>query len=252
MLPPQKSNLTEQSEAQVSLQKWLGSADAWIRDQGTSGDWSRRRVLDPVLDNLLTDLTGKRVLDLGCGEGRYARVLKKKGAEVIGVDPIPAFIKRAQALDAQSTYLEATAESLPVADGTCDLVLSYLSFIDIADLESASREIGRVLKPAGELIVVSLSNFASATEGWIKGPGGRKLYRKVDRYMEHFGIDVEWRGIRIRNYHRPLSYILGLFLERGFVLTRFLEPLPPSEDRNYADEFRAPNFQIYSLKRISE
>ena len=70
--------------------------------------------------------------------------------------------------------------------------------------------------------------------------------------MEHFEMDLEWRGIRIKNYHRPLSYVLGLFLNHGFVLMRFIEPLPDLSDPYYDEEWRVPNFQIYSFKRITE
>lgn len=70
--------------------------------------------------------------------------------------------------------------------------------------------------------------------------------------MEHFSMDLEWHGIRIKNYHRLLSYIFDLFLNHGFVLTRFIEPLPDLSDPDYNEEWRVPNFQIYSFKRTTE
>lgn len=244
---PNDSRKNSNSQADA-LCKWVGSANAWILAQGETGDWSRRAVLDSALSNLLPDLAGKSVLDLGCGEGRYSRILKSKGADVIGIDPTPRFIEHAKERDPGSTYIEAVAENIPIEDRQFDLVLSYLSIIDIPDLEAASQEIARLLKPGGSLIIVTISNFASVSEGWIKDQEGKKLFRAVDRYMEHFSLDLEWRNIRIRNYHRPLSYVLGLFLEKGFVLTKFLEPLPSETDPNYIDEFRAPNFQIYEFR----
>lgn len=229
---------------------WRDSAAAWIKDQGERGDWSRRVILDPTLDKILSNLSGKRVLDLGCGEGRYSRVLKSRGAIVTGIDPTEPLIACAKQRDPESEYLLAAAESLPLADASFDMVLSYLSLIDIPDLESASREMIRVLKPGGEIMIVTISNLASSTPYWIKSWTGKKLYRKVERYMEHFAMNLEWRGIRIVNYHRPLSYILGLFLNHGCVLTQFHEPLPPVDDSHYTIERRCPNFQIYGLRRL--
>jgi SAM-dependent methyltransferase len=243
---------TDDMNPDSSLKKWIQSADAWIADQGNEGDWSRRVVLDPALEKILTHTKGKAVLDLGCGEGRYSRVLQGSGALVTGIDPVPQFINRARTLDSISTYIEAKAEALPLANSSFDIILSYLSFIDIADLQAASQEIARVLRPGGELVVVSISNMASTTDGWIKDEAGNKSYRTVDRYMEHFAMDLEWRGIRISNYHRPLSYVLGLFLNHGFVLTRFIEPLPETSDPDYKDEWRVPNFQIYSFERTTD
>jgi len=230
------------------VEKWKQSAEAWIRDQGEQGDWSRRFILDPALEEVLREVEGKAVLDLGCGEGRYCRVLKGKGAEVTGIDPVPRFIEQARALDPVSRYVEAGAEALPFEENTFDLVLSYLTVIDIPDLAAAAGEIARVLRPGGELVMVNISNLTSSTPGWIKDEQGNKLYRKVDRYMEHFSMELEWRDIQIQNYHRQLSYLLGLFLDQGFVLTRFLEPLPAEDDPNYEEEVRAPNFQIYTLR----
>lgn len=235
-----------------ALEKWIQSADAWIADQGTKGDWSRRVILDPALKNILPDIQGKAVLDLGCGEGRFSRILQGSGALVTGIDPVPQFIEHARSLDSVSTYIEGNAEDLPFDDVSFDIVLSYLSIVDITNLKAASQEIARVLRFGGELIIVSISNIASTTDGWVKDSAGNKSYLKVDRYMEHFAMDLEWRDIRIRNYHRPLSYILGLFLNHDFVLTQFVEPLPEPSDPNYNAEYRVPTFQIYSLKRMAE
>ena len=234
-------------EPDLAIKKWIRSADAWIADQGTEGDWSRRAILDQALGEILPDLQGRTVLDLGCGEGRYSRVLRDKGAVVTGVDPVPQFIEHARSLDAASTYVKGRAEDLPFDNCSFDIVLSYLSIVDIADLQPAADEIARVIRDQGQLVIVNISNVASTTPSWVKDKDGNKAYRTVDRYMEHFAMDLEWRDIKIRNYHRPLSYILGLFLDQGFVLTRFVEPLPDPADSNYQDEWRVPTFQIFSL-----
>lgn len=236
----------------VALQKWIESADAWIADQGTDGDWSRRAILDPALESILFDVQGKAILDLGCGEGRYSRTLKDKGAVVTGVDPVPQFIEHARSLDSESRYFEGTAEALQFTDGSFDVVLSYLSVVDIADLKAAASEIKRVVRDRGKLVIVTISNVASTTAGWVKDCDGHKTHRTVDRYMEQFALDLEWRDIAIRNYHRPLSYTLGLFLDQGFVLSRFVEPLPDPSDPSYADEHRVPTFQILCLDRIAD
>lgn len=236
----------------TGIRKWIESANAWIADQGTDGDWSRRAILDPALEHILFDPRGKAILDLGCGEGRYCRLLKEKGAVVTGIDPVSQFVEHARSLDSESIYVEGAAESLPFADGSFDIVLSYLSFVDIADLKAAASEITRVLRENGTLVIVTISNVASTTAGWVKDKNGHKTHREVDRYMEEFALDLEWRGIRIRNYHRPLSYTLGLFLDQGFVLTRFVEPLPDPAEPNYKDEHRVPTFQILALDRIAD
>ena len=170
-----------------------------------------------------------------------------------GIDPVPRFIERAKELDERSTYLVGRAEELPIASEAFDLVLSYLTLIDIPDLATAAGEVARVLRPGGELVVVTISNIASSTPGWRKDEAGRKLHRVVDRYMEAFAMDLERRGIRVRNFHRPLPAMLGEFFSRGFVMTEFIEPLPRDRQSElYAEEVRAPNFQIFTLRKEND
>jgi SAM-dependent methyltransferase len=227
---------------------WMASANAWMASQGENGDVSRREILDPCLEKLLSSVRGMSVLDVGCGEGRYARRLALRGARVTGIDPVEAFILRARELHPQGEYVQAYGESLPFEADRFDIVLSYLSIVDIPDYRGAIGEMCRVVKSSGKVVLVTISNMASTTFSWCKDEAGRKLYRTVDRYMEEFTLDLEWSEIRILNYHRPLSKILEPFFEAGLVLDRFIEPLPEPNSQLYRDEFRVPSFQVMTFR----
>ena len=231
-----------------ALGGWDLSAKAWIKGQGELGDVSRRGILDPCLDLLFSDVAGQSVLDVGCGEGRYARKLAARGAVVTGIDPVQEFVDVAQRRLPSGTFIKAFGESLPLPDSSFDFVLSYLSIIDIPDYVSAIKEMSRVLKPGGKIVVATVSNVASTTDNWVKDASGARLYRTVDRYMEEFAMDLAWDGLQIVNFHRPLSHILGVFFERGLVMDRFIEPLPSAGDPMYVDEFRVPTFQVMTFR----
>ncbi|MBS1710439.1 MAG: methyltransferase domain-containing protein [Armatimonadetes bacterium] len=231
------------------VQKWEASASAWIALQKDGGDYSRRAILDPPMLELLGCVQGRRILDLGCGEGRFARILSQAGASVIGIDPVAEFIRHAGAPNCGAQFIVAEAGAIPLDSGFFDDVVSYLTLVDIADLEPAADEITRVLKPGGRFLAATISNLASASDGWVKDTDGNKLHRPVDRYMDCFAMDLAWSGLQIVNYHRPLGYVLGVFLRRGLVLTAFLEPLPPENDPGYAEEARCPTFQIYQFQK---
>jgi SAM-dependent methyltransferase len=210
---------------------WQRSAGAWIADMGEHGDFGRRYVLDPVMLPRALARSPTTALDVGCGEGRFCRMLKSHGVDVVGIDPTPALIATARARDACGVYREAAAEKLPFEDGTFDLVVSYLSLIDIPDIQSAIPEMARVLKPGGSLLIANLTGFntAGGEDGWIKDRNGRRLYYAIDHYLQERATWIEYRGIRVLNHHRPISTYFHLLLGAGLVLSYFDEPMPVDE-----------------------
>ena len=219
---------------------WCDSAAAWVRHQGDRGDFARVHVLDAVMLPRALNPRPRRALDVGCGEGRFCRLLAQEGVETTGLDPTAPLIAHARQLHPAGTYVEGVAEELPFSDASFDLVVSYLSLIDIPDAGAAIAEMARVLEPGGRLLIANLTAFntACADRGWVKGTDGRKLHFPVDRYLEERGMWIEWAGIRIVNYHRPMRYYMQHLLGAGLRLTWFDEPEPaadatPSRAENY-------------------
>ena len=126
---------------------WEDSASAWIADMGELGDYARRHVLDGPMLARVRGRAFRHALDVGCGEGRFCRLLQQEGLQTVGVEPSAALRAHALARDPQGDYRDARAESLPFDDGTFDLVVSYLTLIDIDDIAAALAAMARVLKP---------------------------------------------------------------------------------------------------------
>ena len=138
---------------------WKTSAPSWIKRTGDQGDFSRQYVLDaPMLARVEVALPSD-ALDVRCGEGRFCRKLKDLGVATVGLDPVPAMIEAAQCQDNGGQYTLGFAEQLPFADENFDLVVTYLSLLDIDDPAIAISEMVRVLKPNGRVIVANLSSF---------------------------------------------------------------------------------------------
>jgi ubiquinone/menaquinone biosynthesis C-methylase UbiE len=119
---------------------WDGSAAKWI-EFVDAGDANRIGHLDPVVLRLCGEVAGQDVLDVGCGEGRFCRMLAARGAKTYGIDPTQQLIELARRRDAAGHYLRARAERIPCDDGAFELVVSYLSLIDIADHTAAIAEV---------------------------------------------------------------------------------------------------------------
>jgi ubiquinone/menaquinone biosynthesis C-methylase UbiE len=100
-------------------------------------------------------LTG---VDLGSGTGRFTPALAEAfGGPVHGVEPADGMRNAAEAGGRRPkvSYLAGRAEAIPLPDATADFVLMFLSYHHVADKPAAAREIARVLKPAGRLILRS-------------------------------------------------------------------------------------------------
>ncbi len=228
---------------------WEDSAAAWIASLGEDGDFGRRYVLDPVMLPRALAARPKTMLDVGCGEGRFCRMLAKHGVAVTGIDPTRALLAEARARDPAGTYIEADAEKLPLDDAAFDLVVSYLSLIDIPDAAAAIAEMARVLKPGGHLLIANSTACNTAADtaglGWALDADGRKAHFRIDNYLQERALWLEWKGIRILNHHRPLSTYMRLLLDQGLRLTFFDEPRPsadaPARARDYV---RAPWFLV--------
>jgi SAM-dependent methyltransferase len=232
---------------------WDESAQAWIASQGDEGDFGRRHVLDGPMMARVAALGPVTALDVGCGEGRFCRQLREMGVAAVGVDPTVALIERARTLDPDGDYRVGRAEALDFADAEFDLVVSYLSLIDIPDIRAAIPEMARVLKPGGTLLIANSTSFNTAGLGEGMGKsydaGGRFRYA-IDGYLEERGHWTAWKGIRIINHHRPLETYMSLLLGAGLTLTWFAEPAPTGGDPATVDRYRrAPWFHVMAWRK---
>src|SRR5437868_2832772 len=119
-----------------STRSWDAIADDWVAHADTN-DY-RNHYLMPRMLVMLGDVAGLRVLELGCGEGGYARELARRGALVAGVDGSPRLIEiareRARAEGVDARFLVANASALSELDSAAfDLVVAPMSLMDVED-----------------------------------------------------------------------------------------------------------------------
>ncbi|HZN39152.1 MAG TPA: metalloregulator ArsR/SmtB family transcription factor [Planctomycetota bacterium] len=102
--------------------------------------------------------SGPAVADLGCGTGFLAGWLAERGASVIGVDHSQRMLRQAKQRTkrARVTFRQGELEALPIADSEVDAAFSNLVWHHVADLEKAAREVLRVLRPGGCVVISDL------------------------------------------------------------------------------------------------
>jgi len=98
--------------------------------------------------------SGERVLDVGCGEGRFAAELARAGAEVVGIDVAAEPLRRARALHPELDLRLVRAEAAwPLRDASFDVVWAGEVIEHIADTAGWLSEVRRVLRPGGALLL---------------------------------------------------------------------------------------------------
>ena len=232
---------------------WDESASAWIEAMGECGDYSRRFILDgPMLERIRAKQF-RNALDVGCGEGRFCRMMQRSGIGTIGIDPTHELIKRAQRSDPSGDYRIGKAEAIGFPDASFDVVVSYLRLIDIANISRAIREMVRVLRPEGTLLIANLNGFATAAPGgWTVDANGRERF-SIDHYLVERAEWAEWRGIRIRNWHRPLGLYMSLLIAEGLHFRYFSEPAPTGGEAVKEERYRrVPLFLVMEWEKPRE
>ena len=194
----------------------------WAREPGHDSYWRFHR--EPFLSSL--PAPARLTLDVGCGEGRVTRDLRELGHRVFGVDLSPTMIRAARAADPDGEYIESSTAALPFDDGEADLVVAFMTLMDMDDMPSGVREIGRVLKPGGWLAaaVVHPMNSAGAfspRDGDETAPFVVRDYSTQRRYsdsIERHGFPMTFQSI-----HFTLEDYSDALEVGGFVILRIRE-----------------------------
>jgi malonyl-CoA O-methyltransferase len=147
---------------------------------------------------LLPPVSGRTVLDAGCGTGRYMRLLAALGARVIGVDVSPAMVLRARNLALPVARGDMTR--LPMAPQSCDVVVSGLAIPDVPTLDHVIAEWARVLRHRGVVVYSTLHPIG-------KDLGWKRTYQAIDGTRT---LPAHWHTL---GEHQRACHAAGLDIE---------------------------------------
>lgn len=174
----------------------------------------------PAMQDLLPDVEGRRVLDAGCGRGRYAEWLVEQGAAVVGVDANAAMLERARnRLGDRVEFRRADiTEPLDVDDESFDGVVCGLSLHYVEDWRRPFAEFARILRPGGFLAF----STQHPVDEYVAFDA--ENYFAVERERMTWSTDGE--DVDVPFYRRPFSEVINPLLETGFRLEELVEPTP--------------------------
>jgi SAM-dependent methyltransferase len=195
---------------------------AWAKDEI---DWGVFGILERDV-NVLGDVAGLDVVELGCGTAYLSAWLAKRGARPVGVDPTPAQLSTAremqQEFNLEFPLVEAVAENVPLPDASFDLAVSEYGASIWADPKRWIAEAARLLRPGGRLVFLRnspISVVCMALEG---------ITDRLQRPLRSIAR-LEWPDTKEVEFHAPHGELIDLLRGNGFEVERLVELYAPDD-----------------------
>ena len=238
--PSKHTSPVEQKSQAVPDTSWGGVADWYNKHLEKTDDSYHVKVVFPNLLRMLHDVTGKRVLDMACGQGIFADKLRDAGAYVTGVDLGKELIKIAETRNEsvkkkgthKITYHVTSADDLyMLKDKSFDVVVCILAIQNIENLQKTLDEASRVLADKGTMfLVLNHPSFRNPKQTfWGYNEADDVQYRRVDEYMSESRVKIDMTPGSEKDkkftvsFHRPLQVYVKALAKSGFAITRLEE-----------------------------
>lgn len=184
-------------------------------------------------------------LEVGCGEGRVSRELRACGYRVTASDPVREFVNAAKVARPADDYVIASGTALPFEDARFDLIMAYNLLMDVEDVPATIKEIRRVLRPTGMLVVSIVHPFSDrgrfATEETTSPfviDDDYYAWKRLVGTEERDGLRMHFAG-----WSRPLEAYATALEGAGLAITSLREPVPVARDGNSFQRWtRIPQF----------
>jgi len=207
----------------------------------------------PATLSLLSNVKKKRILDLGCGSGIYAKILRRRGATVSGIDISSKMVELARQNVKNVDFKVGTVYKLPYKSRTFDIVLASLVVHYFSNLDKAFREIRRVLKKDG-VFIFSTDNPVINVAHRIKGKP--RKYRVFVDYFKEGKFYEYWPrvGVKMPYQHFTFQTWIKTIVRNGFIIEDFVDSKTVKQaaklDRSmYNFTSKVPWFSVFKLRK---
>ncbi len=220
---------------------WNQNAAFWDEKMGEGNDF-QRILVGPSTERLLNLQAGELVLEVGCGNGVFARRMARLGARMIATDFSEKLLERAQARTHENAdrieyrLIDATDEEQLLSLGAkrFDAVVCNMALMDMATIEPLMRAVAQLLKPGGRFVFSvmhpcfnSNGTLMMAEEEYRDGAFIIIHSMKVSQYLDippQTGIAMQGQPQPHYYFHRPLHVLLGTCFRAGLVMDGIEEP----------------------------
>ncbi|MGE6576815.1 class I SAM-dependent DNA methyltransferase [Paenibacillus xylanexedens] len=208
----------------------------------------------PVMLELIGDVAGKNILDLGCGDARFAAELLSREREGTTYTGVEGSVNMIQAANESVKGLNARIEQAFMEDwtypaGAYDLVISRLAVHYIEDVESLFRNIYNTLKEDGTFVFSVEHPVITST----LQPSGTRTDWVVDQYFVEGYREQQWLGGSVKKMHRSIESYFMTLQRAGFRVEHLRESAPQRayfvNEETYLRRQRIPLFLFMAARK---
>lgn len=217
--------------ARASRGWWDGYAADYQREHGSFlGDadflWGPEGLRESAAQ-LLGDVAGRRILEVGCGAAQCSRWLLERGASPVAFDLSAGQLAQSRLIDervgTQVPVVVADAQQLPFADESFDVACSAYGAVPfVADSAQVMCEVARVLRPGGRWVFSTTHPFRWC---FLDDPGPKGLVVESSYFDRRAYVEQDGRGrATYVEHHRTMGDRVREIVDAGLVLDAIVEP----------------------------
>lgn len=221
------TNLSEQK------QRWDAASEIWASCKQKGGNTLQKEIITKTLLKELGDVKQQVILDAGCGEGFYSRLMSGLGARVTGVDFSNNQIQKAKEIETTNNlgikYINESVTNLKsIKNNSIDKIVSIMltMYLDDSNLAKTMQEFQRVLKPDGELLIITRHPFTTRQKDEANTGSHEYLAGYFSKKPFVNQLNLNGDKLEVKYYPRTISELFNCFTKAGFVVTKIDEPQP--------------------------
>lgn len=215
----------------MTQEEWLKIGSKW------ENTGAKTYVLFPALDSIMGDISNKKVLDAGCGDGAFVRRCTEKGSKAIGIDISPNSIEACKEADPSGDYRVMDVKDISL-EQKFDYVLSLfvlLSFGEKDEIKRAIKNMSQTLNEGGKLIIaVPHPAFEESDNSKTMKRSFPEEYSYTKKGLEILYKHKTKEDVTFTDFHWMVEDYAECIRKSGLIIEDIREPLPipKSKDEN--------------------
>ncbi|MBB6461938.1 class I SAM-dependent methyltransferase [Flammeovirga kamogawensis] len=244
--------MNNQEINQKNKEIWNANAENWDSYMGEMGNRWHNDLIAPQSVELLKLKAGDKLLDIGCGNGIFARRMAKLDIHVTAFDFAETNINKAKNYDCTNIdykVIDATKELelLSLGEGNYQAAVAHMTLMDMPTLDTLFASLSKLLINNG-VFVFSIQHPVFNSNSVSEDENNNLILSEYIQKENYMGMAIPGQEHEQYYFHRPLSTYFEVAFKNGFVIDGYMEPTFSKEQDAFYSKF--PPVLLVRLRRL--